>query len=130
MPSSNAYMRKYKNNLYKKRRNEALNFLGGKCSKCRSVENLEIDHINPEDKSFHIHLMRDVSLQRFWEEIGKCQLLCKTCHREKTIKDRGFQKAIGTHGTLSSYRYCHCQLCKDAKAEWTREYRKTHRRSS
>jgi HNH endonuclease len=28
------------------------------------------------------------------------------------------------HGTLNGYRYCKCDLCRKAKAEWTREYRR------
>jgi hypothetical protein len=34
------------------------------------------------------------------------------------------------HGTLTGYGYCHCEKCKAAKNEWTREYRKTHPRKS
>jgi len=46
----------------------------------------------------------------------------------KTLKEKGMEIAKGNHGTLSSYTYCHCKLCKKAKREWFREYYKTHKR--
>lgn len=32
------------------------------------------------------------------------------------------RKADKTHGTLSSYRYCKCVLCKKAKSAWQKSY--------
>ena len=35
---------------------------------------------------------------------------------EKTVEaESGKKSASGTHGTLSSFRYCKCALCKEAR---------------
>ena len=124
----NRYMRRYFAVRYKKRRLMVVKFLGGKCNKCNCTENLQVDHIDYKNKTFGIDQLWKASEKRFWEEVKKCQLLCKNCHIEKTILERGNKLARGTHGTLSSLRYCKCNLCKEAKSKWMREYSKTHRR--
>lgn len=125
----NKYMREYHLKLYHERRNEAIDKLGGKCRLCGGIEDLQFDHIKREDKRFDIskYLLR-VSRVKYERELMKCQLLCSGCHVEKTLVERGQKPARGTHGTLSSYRYCHCELCKKTKREWQRKYRKTHKR--
>jgi len=124
----NTYMRKYHLKRYRRLRNEAITFLGGKCVKCGSTEKLELDHINKDDKEIEVSKMLSVSLDRFWKEVKKCQLLCKGCHLDKTIVERGHKIAKGTHGTLSSYRYCKCELCKKAHRDWSIKYNKSHKR--
>jgi 5-methylcytosine-specific restriction endonuclease McrA len=56
------------------------------CIGCGSKQQLELDHINQEDKEWNprgsIHSKK--LSERFWKEIDKCQLLCYDCHREKT----------------------------------------------
>lgn len=112
-------MAKYMLRRYHERRAEAFQILGGVCKKCGAVENLQIDHINAEEKELSGDSMIGVSRPRFLAEIAKCQLLCGPCHVEKTVVvDRGRRMARGTHGTLSSYRYCHCELCKEAKRRY------------
>ena len=56
------------------------------CIGCGSKQQLELDHINREDKEWNPkHSMCSKKLrERFWKEINKCQLLCYDCHREKT----------------------------------------------
>jgi len=118
----NEYMRQYMLRKYHKQRKKIIKALGGKCQKCGSKKNLELDHENKDTK------MHDVA--RCWsevvwkEEIKKCQLLCKSCHTIKSIEERGMNVAKGTHGTLSAYRYCKCELCKGAKREYNRERRR------
>ena len=108
---------------YRRRRVIAIGRLGGKCTKCGSVENLQFDHIEPAEKSFTITKMWSVSEERFTAELEKCQLLCVTCHQDKTNEQLGRKRAKGTHGTLSSYRYCKCDMCKKAAREYSRVYR-------
>lgn len=64
---------------------KALDYLGGKCSRCgynSSPSALQFHHLNPKDKSFTIgrHLSRN------WEslkpEVDKCIILCANCHCE------------------------------------------------
>jgi len=98
--------------------------LGGKCARCGSVINLEFDHIDPATKLFSISGSWGIADKAVLEaEIGKCQLLCHTCHRYKTDGENSarFKKdRTKCHGTLSQYfRYkCRCQACKDAYREY------------
>lgn len=124
MASSNSYMKNYMLARYRKRMSEAKNKLGGKCFKCNSIEDLQLDHINPETKNFTVAKLWNSKKEVFDLEIGKCQLLCKECHEEKTLLDMGRVSAKITHGTVSSYRYCKCDSCKKAKSEYMRSFRK------
>ena len=124
MASSNSYMKNYMLARYHKRMSEAKNKLGGKCIKCNSIENLQLDHINPETKNFTVAHLWNSKKGVFDLEISKCQLLCKKCHEEKTLVDMGRVSAKITHGTVSSYRYCKCDFCKKAKSEYMRSFRK------
>ena len=63
--------------------------LGGRCTKCPNVVGLEFDCIKPRGDAHH----KAGSLKRiqFYEAeaaAGNLQLLCKTCHRQKTTDDR------------------------------------------
>jgi hypothetical protein len=127
--SYSAYMREYMLRRYHERRQYAIRLLGGKCVKCGGQLNLEIDHIDPKEKSFGLGKLWSVSWERFEAELKKCQLLCKEHHIDKTLADRGQRRAEGTHGTLSSYRYCRCSLCKAAWNKWSRQYRRRRRQS-
>lgn len=122
----NEYHKKYQLDRYHSRRNTAIQKLGGVCVKCGTSDKLELDHINPKDKSFSISKLWSCSERKFNKEVDKCQLLCETCHREKTLVDNGQVSAKITHGTLSSYKYCRCELCKQAKRDYMKEYSKTH----
>lgn len=124
----NEYMRKYHLKRYYAIRQKAIEILGEKCNKCGSKEKLQFDHIDKNGKKFNVSMWLSKTLGDFWEEIKKCQLLCEKCHIEKTVLERGQKLARGTHGTISSYRYCKCGLCKQAKKEWAIEYSKTHKR--
>ena len=128
--SNNEYMRQYMKQYCRIKKQKAIKLLGGKCIKCNSIKRLEIDHIDPKTKSFEIASLWSRSWTKTLEELKKCQLLCHQCHTKKTILERGQTSAKGTHGTLSSYRYCHCELCKKANRNWTNEYNKKRRNRS
>lgn len=115
---------------YKQRMSDAIKHLGGKCQRCPAVDKLQLDHIDPKTKLFAVAKQWNVSEKRFWLEVDKCQLLCQPCHELKTLKDNNQVSAKNTHGTLSSYLYCKCALCRKAKADWTRQYRLTHKRTA
>jgi len=122
--TSNEYMHKYMLARYRRKRKEAIALLGGKCAACGSTTKLEFDHIDIRTKSFNISKAWSYSKARLDAELAKCQLLCSECHDKKTLADLGVTSAKGKHGTLSSYRYCKCVLCKKAKADYMREYNK------
>ena len=124
----NEYMSEYHKRRYHRMRADIIKFLGGRCVQCGVNKDLEIDHRNPKEKKFSVSI--GVARERkdvLWKEVEKCQLLCKECHSKKTIKDMGNKVAKGTHGTISSYRWCgppKCQACKDAKNKIHRVWRK------
>jgi len=118
----NAYMKEYMNRRYQRRREYALNLLGNKCYNCGSTEDLEIDHIQPELKSFSISKFWSIKEDLFLKELEKCQLLCKSCHINKTNNDRGCNTR-DQHGTVVCYDRgkCRCPLCKKAKSAYLKE---------
>lgn len=126
----NAYMRRYMAARYARRRGQIIEQLGSKCNQCNSTSNLEIDHIDAGKKSFDIgKRLAGIAERKLAEEVKKCQLLCGECHEEKSIVDTGKQRAKGTHGTLSAFKHCKCDLCKKAKADYMREYHQRRRAS-
>lgn len=108
--------------------------LGGVCSVegCGVTDGLEFDHIDPTTKSFNIaDAANRMSREQLRDELAKCNLKCRKHHNEKTIAERGFQivKDQDVHGTLSSYRYCKCDLCRKVKADYMREYKRKRKAS-
>lgn len=115
----NEYMNSYMKNRYKKRREEALAQLGGKCVQCGAQENLEIDHIIPSDKGFTLAKKPSCSLDAWNEELAKCQLLCTSCHKQK-------HSSTAECGTPQKYwRGCRCLDCTKANTEYNRAYRES-----
>lgn len=54
----------------------------GPCKKCGSIDDLELDHIDPTKKVSHnVWTWAD---ERRARELAKCQALCHNCHVEKT----------------------------------------------
>jgi len=70
--------------LRRKKRQQLVEHLGGKCIGCGVTEDLQFDHINRADKLYTIGKIIDWDLSRILPEVEKCQLLCKECHRIKT----------------------------------------------
>lgn len=90
--------RKYKAEMYKTRKLEAIIYLGGECVKCGGKVELELDHIDRKSKKFPIS--RAPSNKLFWEEVQKCQVLCRWCHRIKSTEEH--QGDNYPHSKLSS----------------------------
>lgn len=109
------------------RKEKLLKLLGGQCVLCGSIKDLEFDHIDPVDKVFVICDNLTRSFNELLEEIKKCQLLCHSCHLEKTIQQFKGREPINKrnrsfhrHGTMYLYNNkCRCSDCK----EWKRNYR-------
>jgi 5-methylcytosine-specific restriction endonuclease McrA len=121
--SSNKYMAEYMKKRYDRRRLEAIELLGGKCVLCGSVENLEFDHLNPEEKSFSIgDRLAEVAKDKLELELKKCQLLCSSCHDDKHKQKQ--------HGNLSMFRYCKCELCRKANSDYSRKWKRENRKKS
>ena len=118
----NAYMREYMAKRYQLRRRQAIEFLGGKCAWCGSIEELEVDHIDRTNKSFEIADMYGLSEEKYMAEVKKCQLLCNKHHKEKSVIERGGIPAKGHHGRPSSYKYCKCEVCLEARRKYQRQW--------
>ena len=90
----------------------------GPCVQCGSWERLEVDHIDPAEKVTHRvwSLSRDQRLA----ELAKCQVLCHSCHKAKTIAQ--FRRPV-VHGTLTTYKHhrCRCDLCRAANTKRARD---------
>jgi 5-methylcytosine-specific restriction endonuclease McrA len=121
------YHRTYNAERYYRVRTWMRGELGNKCVQCGSLDRLEIDHIVAEKKAFPISEMWAYKKDKLESELKKCQLLCEDCHRKKTISDLGNNPAIGTHGTLSASRYCHCAKCRSSKSAYMREWKRKRR---
>jgi len=91
--------------------------LGGKCIKCGSTDNLEFDHIDPTTKLYKIQsILYNPELLKI--ELAKCQLLCFSCHIEKST----LEKAINIiEGCKNSIHTCKCHTCKERAREYRRE---------
>lgn len=105
---------------YEDRMALAFEILGDKCVNCGSIDNLEFDHIDPKSKIAELSNLTRHSLKKFLDEVAKCQVLCSSCHHDKSTIESGKQLVPGTHGTLSSYRFCRCTECKKAKSSYMR----------
>jgi hypothetical protein len=119
-----AYRRKYDLARYHKRRANAIAQLGGKCVKCGSEKELQIDHIDPAQKLLAVGKLWGVAEKRFQEELAKCQLLCQPCHSLKTTYDMG--QLPRRCGSTTGYACgCRCGPCKKAHSDaWRIWYRK------
>jgi 5-methylcytosine-specific restriction endonuclease McrA len=73
----------YELSRYKAIRIKAIIHLGGKCIKCGSTDLLEFDHIDPSNKKYNVSEIWSTT-GIFWNELEKCQILCFSCHKEKT----------------------------------------------
>ena len=75
---------------------EAIERLGGRCSRCQSTDRLEIDHVDRRTKTMDFQAMAMASHPKFLTELARCQLLCLGCHAEKS-KHHGDLKRIGAY---------------------------------
>jgi hypothetical protein len=114
---SNEYMRTYMLNRYHERRAEALALLGGKCAKCGTTDDLQIDHIDPATKTMSISGMWSCSYERYLRELKLCQLLCREHHRKKTAQEQSIPHGGGKTGKKN----CMCELCGPLKRQYARE---------
>jgi len=124
----NEYHRKYKKRRYHARKRKYRELLGGKCKGCGSKERLEFDHREHGTREHVITMMLTCLPEKLvLKELAKCQLLCHKCHRLKSIEEMGHKVAAGTHGTISSRRYCDCDLCKEAARRYMQLWRDKRR---
>jgi hypothetical protein len=125
----NAYSNAYMKTRYRVFMDEKIEQLGGKCVRCDSVTELEFDHIDPATKEFGIGKGWSKNPADVEKELRKCQLLCKTCHLEKTREGRENGKPAPVHGSHWMYKKykCRCEPCVIANSETIRRYKENHK---
>jgi hypothetical protein len=92
-------MKEYQRQWMKERRQEYLDYLGGKCVQCGVTENLHFDHIDASTKKYAINKIASRKKEFVYEELKKCQLLCQKCHMAKS----GADIASKLNGELSPF---------------------------
>ena len=127
---ANTWTPKYGRERYHRLLDEARTKLGGKCVRCGKTEDLQFDHIDRTTKLFCVSEAagHGESLDAFWAEVAKCQLLCRLHHIEKG-REAGDIPQAATHGALNMYTVykCRCDLCRAAWNAYCRENKKKHR---
>ena len=120
--------REYHRNHYAKRKELAISLLGGKCSSCGSVDNLEFHHALDTGTKVKVTTLLRWAWSDVVDELTGCVLLCAFCHQEESLGRAGLARA--THGTYTMYcgHGCRCAECRAANANHTAEYRKAHPR--
>ncbi len=71
--------------LRKRRKQEAVTYLGGACRRCgysKCLEALQFHHRDPKRKDFVLSAAMTRSFTRIKAELDKCDLLCANCHAE------------------------------------------------
>lgn len=85
--------------------------LGNKCSACGRVSMLyDLHHVDSDYKDFEIG-NKDFRLSRIISEAGKCELLCKTCHREIHCTDMASSRQIIKRQMLEYLSLHSCTKC-------------------
>jgi hypothetical protein len=90
------------------------------CVQCGSIDDLELDHIDPVKKVSHNVWSWTKARQEV--ELAKCQVLCHDCHKIKTIE---FLTEVYDHGDRKMYAYrgCRCSLCREGQRKYQQIFR-------
>lgn len=109
-------------------RSWAVALLGGCCARCGKVNDLDFDHIDAASKTFEISIgiRNGYGRARIEAELAKCQLLCHTCHVEKSL-ECGDVRVVEHGGGKTGKRNCYCPPCRAKKNEYMREFKKAKR---
>lgn len=102
----NVYMKNYMAKRYESRMQMGKDRLGGKCVICGTTDNLEFHHIIPEEKEFSIGSLWNMRLEKFLEEIDKCELRCPEHHKKEHEAEHGGNIRYRIYG-------CRCELCEE-----------------
>jgi len=83
---------------YKKRMNKLRKAFGDKCVMCGATDNLHFDHIDPNTKTAAVGTLATRNgFDRCYQEALKCQLICKYCHKQKTIANGEYISSAKRH---------------------------------
>ena len=77
----------------------------GRCTKCNGeyhFSQLQLNHINPEDKSANPSDMKLLKKSKIQAELNKCEIVCANCHSLITWKQRKCDNWNGMYQQLVS----------------------------
>ena len=72
---------------------QLVQYKGGKCERCgydKCIQALQFHHKIPGQKDFAISTqlnLSNFSMENYYKEVDKCELLCANCHCEEHSKD-------------------------------------------
>ena len=72
------------NERNRKRKALVVQHFGDRCEDCQQTYQqcvYEFHHLDPTQKDWNPSKSMSHSLERMWEELGKCIMLCANCHR-------------------------------------------------
>jgi len=79
-----SYVRTKQREDKRKRKLEAIEYLGGKCNDCKNTHHpavYEFHHLNTNGKDKDPSKLLQLRWERITNELNKCVLLCANCHR-------------------------------------------------
>lgn len=109
-------METYWSKQYKIRKLKAVEYKGGKCTKCgydKCYAAMDFHHVDPSQKEFVWNDLRKRKWSDVILELDKCVLLCANCHREehfdKFLSDNAIEwrNKIDNHSRIK----CNCATC-------------------
>ena len=106
--------REYQRNWMRRRRAKYLD--GKSCKWCFSTEKPNIHHLDSSTKVSHA--IWSWKEERILEELSKCIFLCEKCHVDYHAEE------WRSHGISRYGKGCRCLVCKEAKSQNNRRYRK------
>ncbi len=92
----------------------------GPCKQCGTWDDLQADHVDPATKTVEVDDWWARGGQTLESELAKCQVLCKGCHRRKSILESQERNGgAARHGTYSKYiKGCRCAACCEANTTY------------
>ncbi len=94
------YHRKYNRERYHRLRTKYIILLGGKCSNCGSIENLEFDHIDKTTKEIEIGFLLNYSQDRIKKELKNVNFFVMAAIKKKIrlimVRNTAFSRRNGS----------------------------------
>jgi len=119
MPYKTKELQREYQRLWMARRRQEWLEENGPCVRCGSWDNLNVDHIDRKTKIDH-KVWSWAEVRRL-KELNKCQVLCFTCHVEKTWTEDFIRAQCGSGSKYNNG--CRCAECRKAHTLKRREYR-------
>lgn len=113
--------REYAREWMRARRSYLIRIAGGRCVDCGTDQDLDFDHRIRHPGNVKISSLTSRTWNRLREELNKCELRCKQCHRSKHVR-LGEAFAI-VHGANRYSLGCRCDTCRQGKSARMRDYR-------